>query len=53
MQAIETAERLSARDAALADLAAIVDPGAKWSTWRRAGAVSDLLRRFQRGPMPG
>jgi hypothetical protein len=45
--AVRTAHALCRRDAALVELAALLNPSGSLSTWGTAGALADALRRFR------
>ena len=46
-QAVAQAEALLARDGALAQLVAAMDPGERLSTWARAQTIAARLSRFE------
>lgn len=50
--AARTAEALAQRDAALCDLAELLDPAGTLSTWALAGRISGALRHFQARAYP-
>ena len=51
-EAIATADRLLARDTALIELVAMLDPDGTRSAWAIAGDLAERLRRFQSTAWP-